>query len=65
MRMPSAPCVAGRPGPTSAITPARNRTATFSVRMASSKRSLRALSETYTVAEIEFSTCGDTGSRPL
>ncbi|MCR5864930.1 hypothetical protein [Aquincola sp. J276] len=63
--MPSLPCVAGRPGPTSAMTPARSRTATFSVRTASSKRSLRACSETEATDDSEPLNCGDAGRKPL
>ena len=64
-RTPCVPLVADGAGPTSAMTPVRSRTVTFSVRTDSSKRSLRALSDTATVAEIEFSTCGVVGSTPL
>ena len=47
------------------MTPARRRTVTFSVRMASSKRSRRALSDTDATADSEPATCGVCGSAPL
>jgi hypothetical protein len=48
---PSELVVAGLPGPTSAITPERILAATFSVRTAASKLSLRAISDTASTAD--------------
>src|SRR5690349_8873953 len=59
------PVVAAGPGPTSAITPARSLTATFSVRTVSSKRSLRATSDTDATDDKAPANSGVSGVSPL
>ena len=61
----SLPSVAGRPAPTSAITPARRRDETFSVRTVSSKRALRWSSMMDSTEVSAASSSGVAVARPL